>query len=378
MSLRRVLALAFKEFLQVWRDPRSLSVALLMPLMQMVLLGYGVSLDIRRVPLCVEDQENSAASHALVQDFIASGWFAITAALQDEAALRTAMDRGQCIAAMVIPVDFSRVLDDTGQATVQTIFDATDTNTTNIAIGYAQGVIQLASADFAARWAGSHGASLARIGVVDFEPRVWFNEGLDSGNFIIPGVVAVILALVGAQLTSLTISREWERGTMEQLISTPVQPLELMLGKLVPYFAIGLFDAAFCLAAAIFWFRVPFLGSVATLAVTTSLFTFVVLGIGYLISVRIRSQVGASQVALVLTMLPTTLLSGYTFPIDQMPAAIRALTFIVYPRYYVSILRAVFLKGSGVVELAFPMLALSLYAAFIIWVAARAFRKSLD
>jgi ABC-2 type transport system permease protein len=378
MSLRRVLALAFKEFLQVWRDPRSLSVALLMPLMQMVLLGYGVSLDIRRVPLCVEDQENSAASHALVQDFIASGWFAITAALQDEAALRTAMDRGQCIAAMVIPVDFSRVLDDTGQATVQTIFDATDTNTTNIAIGYAQGVIQLASADFAARWAGSHGTPLARVGVVDFEPRVWFNEGLDSGNFIIPGVVAVILALVGAQLTSLTISREWERGTMEQLISTPVQPLELMLGKLVPYFAIGLFDAAFCLAAAIFWFRVPFLGSVATLAVTTSLFTFVVLGIGYLISVRIRSQVGASQVALVLTMLPTTLLSGYTFPIDQMPAAIRALTFIVYPRYYVSILRAVFLKGSGVVELAFPMLALSLYAAFIIWVAARAFRKSLD
>ena len=188
----------------------------------------------------------------------------------------------------------------------------------------------------------------------------------------------MILALVGAQLTSLTISREWERGTMEQLISTPVQPLELMLGKLIPYFAIGLFDAAFCLAAAIFWFRVPFLGSVVTLAVTTSLFTFVVLGIGYLISVRIRSQVGASQVALVLTMLPTTLLSGYTFPIDQMPAPVRALTFLVYPRYYVSILRAVFLKGSGVVELAFPMLALSLYAAFIIWVAARAFRKSLD
>ena len=141
MSLRRILALAFKEFLQVWRDPRSLSVALLMPLMQMVLLGYGVSLDIRRVPLCVEDQENSATSHALVQDFIASGWFAITAALPDEALLRPAMDRGQCIAAMVIPVDFSRMLADTGQATVQTIFDATDTNTTNIAIGYAQGVI---------------------------------------------------------------------------------------------------------------------------------------------------------------------------------------------------------------------------------------------
>jgi ABC-2 type transport system permease protein len=378
MSIRRVLALAFKEFLQVWRDPRSLAVALLMPLMQMVLLGYGVSLDIRRVPLCVQDQENSAASRALVEDFVASGWFAITETLPSEAGLRAAMDRGQCIAALVIPVDFSRVLADTGNAPVQTIFDATDTNTTNVALGYAQGVIALATSDFATRWAAAHGTTPTRVGIVDLEPRVWFNEGLDSKNFIIPGVVAVILALVGAQLTSLTISREWERGTMEQLISTPVQPIELMLGKLVPYFAIGLFDAIFCLAAAIFWFRVPFLGSIAALAATTSLFTFVVLGIGYLISVRIRSQVGASQVALVLTMLPTTLLSGYTFPIDQMPAAIRALTFLVYPRYYVSILRAIFLKGSGVAELAFPMTALALYAAFIIWVAARAFRKSLD
>ncbi|HUC17854.1 MAG TPA: ABC transporter permease [Acetobacteraceae bacterium] len=378
MSLRRLIALAFKEFLQVWRDPRSLAVALLMPLMQMVLLGYGVSLDIRRVPLCVQDQENSEASRGLVEDFIASGWFAITRTLPAESALRAAIDRGQCIGALVIPVDFSRRLADTGQAPVQAIFDATDTNTTNVAIGYAEGVLSLATADFAARWNASHGIEPARVGIVDFEPRVWFNEGLDSKNFIIPGVVAVILALVGAQLTSLTVSREWERGTMEQLISTPVQPIEVMLGKLVPYFVIGLFDAVFCLAAAIFWFRVPFLGSVVTLALTTALFTFVVLGIGYLISVRIRSQLGASQIALVLTMLPTTLLSGYTFPIDQMPAAVRVLTFLVYPRYYVSILRDVFLKGSGIVELGFPMLALSLYAAFIIWVAARAFRKSLD
>ncbi len=378
ISLRRVLALAFKEFLQVWRDPRSLAVALLMPLMQMVLLGYGVSLDIRRVPLCVQDQENSDASRALVEDFTASGWFAITEMLPSEAGLRAAMDRGQCIGALVIPVDLSRVLAATGNAPVQAIFDATDTNTTNVAIGYAEGVIALASADFAARWAAAHGTPLTRVGIVDFEPRVWFNEGLDSGNFIIPGVVAVILALVGAQLTSLTVSREWERGTMEQLISTPVTPIEVMLGKLLPYFVIGLFDAAFCLLAAVFWFHVPFLGSIATLAVTTALFTFVVLGIGYLISVRIRSQLGASQIALVLTMLPTTLLSGYTFPIDQMPPAIRALTFLVYPRYYVSILRAIFLKGSGIADLAFPMAALSLYAAIIIWVAARAFRKSLD
>jgi ABC-2 type transport system permease protein len=216
------------------------------------------------------------------------------------------------------------------------------------------------------------------VGNVDLEPRVWFNEGLDSRNFIIPGVVAVILGLVGAQLTSLTISREWERGTMEQLVSTPVTALEMMIGKLVPYFVIGLFDAAFCLCAAVFWFQVPFRGSLGTLMLTTALFILVVLGIGYLVSVRIRSQLGASQVALILTMTPISLLSGYTFPIDQMPAPIQAVTLIVYARYFVTILRAVFLKGSTIAELTVPILALVLYAAAIIWIAARAFRKRLD
>jgi len=378
MNLRRLFALAFKETLQVWRDPRSLAVALLMPLMQMGLLGYGVSLDIRRVPLCVYDEENSQVSRALVQRFVASGWFVLSHTLHDERAVRDAMDRAACTGVVSIPVNFSRTLATTGNAPVQTVFDATDANTTNIAIGYAQGVIALVTADFQARWAAAHGIQPQTVGSVDLEPRVWFNEGLDSRNFIIPGVVAVILALVGAQLTSLTISREWERGTMEQLISTPVTALEVMIGKLVPYFMIGLFDAAFCLCAAIFWFQVPFRGSLGTLVLTTALFTLVVLGIGYLVSVRIRSQVGASQVALVLTMLPTTLLSGFTFPIDQMPAPVRVVTLVVYARYFVTILRAVFLKGSTVTDLAVPILALVLYAAAIIWIAARAFRKQLD
>ena len=165
---------------------------------------------------------------------------------------------------------------------------------------------------------------------------------------------------------------------MEQLISTPVTALEVMIGKLVPYFVVGLFDAAFCLCAAAFWFQVPFRGSLVTLVSTTALFTLVVLGIGYLVSVRIRSQLGASQIALLLTMMPITLLSGYTFPIDQMPAPIQAVTLIVYARYFVTILRSVFLKGSTIDDLAIPILALVLYAVIIVWIAARAFRKRLD
>jgi len=378
VNVRRLFALAFKETLQVWRDPRSLAIALLMPLMQMALLGYGVSLDIKHVPLCIYDQENSQESHAVVEHFVSSSWFSISRTLDRQADLRNAIDRGECSAAIVIPVDFSRALATTGTASIQAIFDATDVNTTNIALGYAQGTIAQANAQIAAQWAAAHGVRPSLVGRVDLEPSTWFNETLDSRNFIIPGVVAVILALVGAQLTSLTISREWERGTMEQLISTPVTALEVMLGKLIPYFVIGLVDAGFCLAGAVFWFGVPFRGNVGTLFVTTVLFLIVVLGIGYLISVRIRSQLGASQIALLVTLLPTTLLSGYTFPIDQMPAPIRALSLVVYPRYYVTILRAIFLKGSSLADLWTPLLGLTAYALIIIWLAARAFRKRLD
>ncbi len=378
MNARRLFALAYKETLQIWRDPRSLAIALLMPLMQMAMLGYGVSLDIKHVPLCVYDQENSQQSRALVDRFVSSGWFSISRTLGRQAAIRDAMDRGECIAALVIPVDFSRQLATTGSASVQAIFDATDVNTTNIALGYAEGAVAQANAQIAAQWAAAHGIKPSLVGQVDLRPSTWFNETLDSRNFIIPGVVAVILALVGAQLTSLTISREWERGTMEQLISTPVTALEVMLGKLIPYFVIGLVDAGFCLVSAVYWFGVPFRGGIGTLFTTTALFIIVVLGIGYLISVRIRSQLGASQIALLVTMLPTTLLSGYTFPIDQMPAPIQALTLVVYPRYYVTILRAIFLKGSGLTDLWVPLLGLTVYAVAIIWLAARAFRKRLD
>ena len=379
MSPRRLFAMAFKEALQILRDPRSLAIALLMPLMQMALLGYGVSLDIKHVPLCVHDEEESQTSRLLVRQFVASGWLSEVRSARSDRAVRDALDNGACLGAVTIPVDFSRVLAATGKAPIQAVFDATDTNTTNVAIGYAQGVVAEATADFEATWAAAHGlAKASHIGFVDLESRVWFNEGLDSRNFIIPGVVAVILALVGAQLTSLTISREWERGTMEQLISTPVTALEVMLGKLTPYFLIGLLDAAFCLIAAIYWFKVPFRGSIIVLSLTTALFTLVVLGIGYLISVRIRSQLGASQVALLLTLTPTTMLSGYTFAIDQMPGPIQGITLFVYARYYVSILRDVFLKGSPLPDLMIPVLALLAYAVAIIWIAARAFRARLD
>ena len=378
MRIRRLKAIAVKEVLQVWRDPRSLMIALLMPFMQMILLGYGVNLDIKHLPMCVYDRESSQNNQALLKRFQASEYFSIVAVVDNYRDLTTAIDRGKCRLAVVAPQDMTDRLGDVGTSAIQVIVDATDDNTANIAIGYAQAVVAGFSSDVQIEAASATGRAIQSVQPVAIQSRVWFNEDLDSRNFIIPGIVALIMALVGAQLTSLTISREWERGTMELLISTPVTPMEMMLGKLAPYFAIGLLDAAFCLGFAVFWFHVPFRGTLFTLFFTTSLFLTVVLGIGYLISTMIRSQVGAAQIGLLVTLLPTALLSGYTFPIDQMPTAVRFITYLVFARYYVTILKAVFLKGSGILDLLVPVSAMILYASIVAFFAARAFHKRLD
>jgi ABC-2 type transport system permease protein len=376
MSLRRVWAIAKKEMIQVWRDPRSLMIVLLMPLMQMSLLGYGVNLDIKHVPICVFDREGSQQSQSLMKAFQASPYFKIVEADRDYDSVKRAIDGGRCKMAVVVPPDFSEDLAAANAASVQTILDATDDNTANIARGYAQAVVATFSNDVQAQRLQSMGQQQPNPPAVA-EYRVWFNEDLESRDFVIPGIVAMVLALVGAQLTSLTLSREWERGTMEVLVSTPVTRMELMAGKILPYFFIGMLDAALCLTIAVFWFEAPFRGAVLTLFVTTSLFLVVVLGVGYFISASIRSQVGASQIALLVTMLPTTLLSGFAFPIDQMPPPVQAVTYLVHSRYYVTILKAIFLKGSGLSDLVWPIAALAVYALAVGILAARAFRKTL-
>jgi len=378
MRLNRLKAMAVKETLQVWRDPRSLLIALLMPFMQLILLGYGVSLDIKHLPVCVFDREASQNSQALLKGFQASEYFTIVEADANYRAVTTALDRGTCRMAIVVPPDFTERLTDTGASSIQALVDATDTNTANIATGYAQAVVGGFAANVQLEAAGAAGRPLQVMAPVALQSRVWFNEDLSSRNFIIPGVIALVMALVGAELTSLTISREWERGTMELLVSTPVTPMEVMLGKLAPYFIIGLLDAVFCLAVGVFWFGVPFRGELVTLFIATSLFLVVVLGIGYLISVNIKSQVGAAQIGLLVTLMPTTLLSGFAFPIDQMPLPIQGVTYLVFARYYITALKALFLKGSGLHDLAAPLAAMAIYAAVVAYLAARAFRKSLD
>jgi ABC-2 type transport system permease protein len=377
VKFNRLRAIGVKEVVQIVRDPRSLMLALLLPVMQILLLGYGVTLDVKHLPVCAYDGEGSQDSQALLKRFQASRYFTIAMLARNQREVVAGLDRGTCNLAIVVPANFSRSLAGGGRAELQAIADGTDSNTATLALGYAQAVVAGFSNDVQIRWLAARGQSVAAVAPLAVQSRVWFNEDLDSRDFIIPGIVALIMALIGAQLTSLTISREWERGTMELLVSTPVTPGEVMLGKLLPYFVIGLFDAALCLVFAVFWFDVPFRGAVSTLFFITALFLVVVLGLGYLISVLIRSQLGASQIALLVTLLPTNLLSGLAFPIDQMPPPIRAITYLVYGRYYVTSLKAIFLKGAGVAELLVPVLIMAAYAAVVTWLAARGFKKKL-
>ena len=378
MSRRRLIAIARKEFTQIWRDTRSLMIVLLMPIMLMGLLGYGTSLDAKHIPVYVFDREGSQDSQALLKRFQASEYFDLVTTVNNYQAIVSALDAGRCRIGLVIPWDFSKRLRSSGGVSIQALIDASDDNSANLAIGYAQAVVGGFSRDVQLDWISRQGQASETAAALSVEARTWFNEELESKNFIVPGVVVMVMAMVGALLSSLTIAREWERGSMEQLISTPVTPAEILLGKLLPYFVIGLFETALCAAIGVWWFEVPFRGTLITLFVTSALFLVATLGVGFWFSVATKNQLMASQLALMATLLPSSLLSGFTFPIDQMPAPIRAVTYLVSSRYYVTILKSVFLKGTGVGALTGPVTALAIYACVIGFLAMRSFHKTLD
>jgi ABC-2 type transport system permease protein len=348
-----------------------------MPLVQLIIYGYGVNLDIKHIPLCVYDRDATQTSQDLLKRFQATEYFNIVHVAENYRDVIQQIDHGACTVAVVVPQQFSEELHSHGHAQVQALLDASDSNTASIGMGYALGIVQAYSQDVQIDWQQRHGLPPVAPNVT-FQPRTWFNEDLESMANIVPGVVAMVMAVVGAFLTSLTIAREWERGTMEQLIATPVAKLEIQTGKLIPYFVIGMMDTALCAGAAVWWFGVPFRGSWTVLFACSALFLIVVLSLGYLFSVTSKSQLGASQMALLVTLLPTFLLSGFIFPIDQMPVVVQWITRILPARYYVSILRNVFLKGTPVRLLAGDILALGIIATLLIIRATRAFQKRLE
>ncbi len=376
MSFTRFLAVAKKEIVQVLRDSRSLIIVLLMPVVLVLLFGYGVSLDLKHLPIYVYDRDGSQQSQDLLKRFQASDYFDIVRVVNNYAELTRAIDAGQAKMGIVIPWDFSQRLHDGRIAQVQALIDATDDNTANVLMGYAQAVVQGYSSDVQLDWLRDRGQITQPV-PLRVETRTWYNENLESSAFIVPGVLALVMSVIGAFLTSLTIAREWERGTMEQLISTPVTPFEIMFGKLVPYFAIGMIDVIVCAVLALYWFHVPFRGSFLTLLISSALFMIVVLSMGFFISVIAKNQLAASQLALLATFLPAFLLSGFLYAIEQMPLVLQWITRILPARYYVSVLKKIFLKGSPAALLYPDLVPLAIFTFVLALLATHSFHKRL-
>jgi ABC-2 type transport system permease protein len=376
MSFTRFLAVARKEVVQILRDSRSLIIVVIMPVILVLLFGYGVNLDLKGLPVYVYDRDGSQQSQDLLKRFQASAYFDVVRVVNDYPALARSLDDGHAKIGIVIPWDFSQRLHDGRPAQVQALVDGSDDNTANVLIGYSQAVVQGYSSDIQLEWLRTRG-KLVQPAPVSVETRTWYNEDLESSAFIVPGVLALVMSVIGAFLTSLTIAREWERGTMEQLISTPVTPAEIMLGKLVPYFIIGMFDVIICALIAIYWFQVPFRGSFLTLLVSSAMFLVVVLSLGFFISVIAGSQLAASQIALLITFLPAFLLSGFLYAIEQMPLVLQWITRILPARYYVSVLKKIFLKGTPTALLYPDLVPLAVFTLVLAVLATRAFHKRL-
>jgi ABC-2 type transport system permease protein len=377
MSLTRLLAVARKEVLHILRDSRSPGIVVIMPVTLMLLFGYGVNLDLKGLPVYVLDQDGSQQSQDLLKRFQSNEYFHIVRVVDRYSTVTRALDDDHAKMGIIIPWNFSQRLSEGGPVEVQALVDATDDNTANVLIGYAQAVVQGYSSGIQIDWLRKQGQSIQPAPIA-VQTRTWYNEDLESSVFIVPGVLALVMSVIGAFLTSLTIAREWERGSMEQLISTPVTAMEIMLGKLTPYFVLGMFDVAVCAWIAVGWFQVPFRGSFLTLTFSSALFMIVVLSLGFFVSVLAKNQFAASQIALLITFLPAFLLSGFLFSIDQMPIVLQWITRILPARYYVSVLKKIFLKGTPTAMLYADLIPLAVFTLLLAIVATRSFHKRLE
>src|ERR1019366_3376846 len=335
MSSRRLRAIFVKELHHITRDARSLTLALATPVMLLLLFGVALSLDVDRIPTLIYDQGQTQASRDLIKQFQASRFFDIRGFVDGYGPIQRAIDRSTILMAVVIPRDYSQKVGEAREAPVQILLDGSDSNTASIALGYAETVVQNYSLQLRTDMMNRRGGERI-VPPVDARLRVWYNSSLESKNYVVPGLIAVILMIIASLLTSLTIAREWEMGTMEQLLSTPLRPAEMVLGKMLAYFVVG-----------VYVFRVPFRGSVPLLVVSTCVFLVGALFWGIFISAATRTQQKAYQISLLTSFLPAQLLSGFVWSIESMPKAIQGITYVVPARYFVTILKGVFLKGVG-------------------------------
>lgn len=377
MISHRLLALIRKEFIQIVRDPRTLYIVVAIPVIQLFLLGYTATTDVRNVPLAVFDQDRGAAARRLLDAYRAADYFHLAFDVDSEADLRRLIDGGQARAGLISPPDYSARLQAGESAQVAFVLDGSDPNVASTSLAAAELIGQAhATTILAERFAARGLSGTVRL-PVEVRSQVWYNPDMVSAYFMIPALIGMILQLIASMLTATAIVRERERGTIEQLIVTPIRSGELILGKIIPYTLIAFFNTLEILVVGTLWFGIPIRGSLLLLLALSALFLVGSLGIGLFLSTIARTQQEAMMLTW-FTLLPTVFLSGFLFPLAAMPAFLRAVSYAIPLRYYLVIMRSIMLKGVGAESLTLEIVALAVFGAVLMTAAALRFRKRLD
>ena len=372
----RLKEILIKEFIQIFRDPRSRGIVFVMPIFQMVLFGYAVTTDVRHVATGIYDLDNSVASREVIARFVHSGYFDVEAWVSREEEVRNLVDHGRVQALIRLNKGFEEDLKAGRKGVIQLIVDGTDSNTAAIVLNYSNKIMAQYSQEVLVQRFLRQGGLNQKLSLVELESRAWFNENLESRNFYVPGVIALLVMLITLLLTSMAVVREKEIGTMEQIMVTPITPKEFILGKTLPFALISLIDVILITLVAVFWFEVPIRGSLGLLLLATILYFMTTLGIGLFISTVSRTQQQAMMSAFFFQF-PAVLLSGFVFPIANMPEPVQWLTFLNPLRYFLVVIRGIFLKGVGLTILWPNLLALAVMGLLVLWLAAKRFRKTM-
>jgi ABC-2 type transport system permease protein len=373
----RLLSIIRKEFIQIFRDKRTLVLALVFPVVQLFLLGYAATNDVRNVPLAVFDQDRGPAARALLDAFRSADYFRLTYDVNSEAEIRALIDRGDAKAGLVIPPDYDQQLNGAGTGQVAFVLDGSDPTVASTALAAAQQIAQSFATSILSDRLAQRGQPASLTLPIDLRTQVWYNPDMTSAYFMVPALVGMILQTLTSILTAGAVVREHERGTIEQLIVTPIRPWELVVGKLAPFVILALTNTVTVLAIGAWWFKVPVRGDLLLIAGASCLFLVSGLGIGLLASTLANTQQEA-VLTVFMTILPSIFLSGFFFPLEAMPPVLQAVSYLVPLRYYLVAIRALMLKGVGIVALQNELIALAIFGAVIMTIAALRVRKRLD
>ena len=380
LSWRTIRAIIRREITDVRRDRRSLLLTFLYPISMLLMYGYGIRYDVDNVPLTILDYDQTPESRALAEQLVRSGYFHLVRFARDERQVERDLTTDTSRAAVIIPVDFADRIRAGVPVTVQALIDGSDANTATIAQSYVLAVVARYAESIGPRHllAASGGTVSVPTGLpIELKSRVWYNPELKSVNFIVPGVIAVIMMIVGAIMTALSIVKEKERGTIEQILVSPIRPTEMMLGKIVPYVLLAFVDLMIIVTAGYFIFEVPIKGSLVQLALLSLVYLTASLGLGVFVSTIADTMQTAMIAAVFISLLPSVLLSGFVFPLENMPVAIRAISYCFPGRYFVTAIRGIYLKGVGLEVLWPQALMLLLFTAGIVWLSASRFNEKL-